>query len=78
MGGSAIFPLGLSWSNSNHARDHTRGRIEFAESNPYFADNDLGDGSVVVMAYLDGLRQVASMNVQLTWLDWCCCEYESV
>ena len=68
-------PVGFAKSKQNR----THGLIEFTESDPYFADNNLGTGAVVVMAYLSEDRnQVMNHDVRLTWIDWNRCRYESV
>lgn len=41
------------------------GSCEFKESNPYFADNDLGSGAISYLNF-NGQKFMA----QLWWLDW--------
>lgn len=54
------------------------GRIEFSESTPFYADNNLGDGAVITIILKDSYRQVFKQRVWLTWIDWNEFEYESV
>jgi hypothetical protein len=46
------------------------GSLCFTESMPYFADNDLGTGSVTTIKCQVEGRDAWEMAVTLTWVDW--------
>ncbi len=48
-----------------------KGHLEFVESSPFFADNDLGDGAIVRIQHEGGEHWA-----RLTWVDWNRFEWE--
>ncbi|MCK5643523.1 MAG: hypothetical protein KAJ19_22155 [Gammaproteobacteria bacterium] len=54
------------------------GHVQITESDPYFADNDLGTGARVTMEWGWPEEGLQSAMVELTWHDWNHLSFESI